>query len=82
MHINLHSTFATPHGGGGPGAGPVGVKKHLIDYLPISRVVKRKDNTYTLDYDYPKTIGYIAPFYGNFSVCLKAYAVDPAGLKA
>jgi len=74
MHINLHKTFATPHGGGGPGAGPVGVKKHLVDYLPISRVVKRKDNTYTLDYDYPKTIGYIAPFYGNFSVCLKAYA--------
>lgn len=74
MHINLHKTFATPHGGGGPGAGPVGVKKHLVDFLPISRVVKRKDNTYTLDYDYPKSIGYIAPFYGNFSVCLKAYA--------
>ena len=74
MHINLHKTFATPHGGGGPGAGPVGVKKHLIDYMPISRVVKRKDNTYTLDYDYPKSIGYIAPFYGNFAVCLRAYA--------
>ncbi len=74
MHINLHKTFATPHGGGGPGSGPVGVKKHLVDFLPISRVVKRKDNTYTLDYDYPKSIGYIAPFYGNFSVCLKAYA--------
>jgi len=74
MHINLHKTFATPHGGGGPGAGPVGVKKHLVEYLPISRVVKRKDNTYTLDYDFPKSIGYIAPFYGNFSVCLKAYA--------
>jgi len=74
MHINLHKTFATPHGGGGPGAGPVGVKKHLVEYLPISRVVKRKDSTYTLDYDFPKSIGYIAPFYGNFSVCLKAYA--------
>ena len=74
MHINLHKTFATPHGSGGPGSGPVGVKKHLIDFMPISKIVKRRDNTYTLDYDYPKSIGYIAPFYGNFSVCLKAYA--------
>ena len=74
MHINLHKTFATPHGGGGPGAGPVGVKKHLKEFLPISRVIKRTDNTYTLDYDYPKSIGYVAPFYGNFLVCLKAYA--------
>ena len=74
MHINLHKTFATPHGGGGPGAGPVGVKKHLGAFLPISRVIKRTDNTFSLDYNYPKSIGYIAPFYGNFSVCLKAYA--------
>jgi glycine dehydrogenase subunit 2 len=74
VHINLHKTFATPHGSGGPGAGPVGVQPHLVEFLPISRVVKRKDNTYTLDYDKPKSIGYIAPFYGNFSVCLKAYA--------
>jgi len=74
MHINLHKTFATPHGSGGPGAGPVGVKKHLVPFLPISRVVKRQDNTYTLDYDRPKSIGYIAPFYGNFLVCLRAYA--------
>ena len=74
MHVNLHKTFATPHGGGGPGSGPVGVKKHLIDFLPISRVVKREDNTYALRYDYPKSIGYIAPFYGNFGVCLRAHA--------
>jgi glycine dehydrogenase subunit 2 len=74
VHINLHKTFATPHGGGGPGAGPVGVKKHLQDFLPVSRIVKRPDNTYSLNYAYPKSIGYIAPFYGNFSVCLKAYA--------
>jgi glycine dehydrogenase subunit 2 len=73
IHVNLHKTFGTPHGGGGPGAGPVGVKKHLIDFLPISRVIKRNDGTYVLDYDYPDSIGYIAPFYGNFSVCLKAY---------
>jgi len=74
MHINLHKTFATPHGGGGPGAGPVGVAEHLVPYLPISRPIKRSDNTYALKYDYPKTIGYIAPFYGNFSICLRAYA--------
>jgi glycine dehydrogenase subunit 2 len=74
VHVNLHKTFATPHGGGGPGAGPVGVKKHLEPFLPISRIVKRADNTYALDYSFPKSIGYIAPFYGNFAVCLKAYA--------
>ncbi len=74
VHVNLHKTFATPHGSGGPGAGPVGVAARLLDYLPVSRVVKRRDNTYILDYDYPKSIGYIAPFYGNFGVCLKACA--------
>ena len=74
MHVNLHKTFATPHGGGGPGAGPVGVRRRLADYLPISRVVKRSDSTYTLDYDYPKSIGYVAPFYGNFMIYLRAYA--------
>ena len=74
VHLNLHKTFATPHGGGGPGAGPVGVKKHLIEFLPVSRVIMKKDGTFMLDYDYPKTIGYIAPFYGNFGVIIKAYA--------
>ncbi len=74
VHVNLHKTFGTPHGGGGPGAGPVGVKQHLQRFLPVSRVIKRDDNTYALKYDYPDTIGYVAPFYGNFSVCLKAYA--------
>lgn len=74
MHVNLHKTFATPHGSGGPGAGPVGVRASLAPYLPISRVVKRNDNTFALDYDLPKSIGYIAPFYGNFAVCLRAYA--------
>ena len=74
IHVNLHKTFATPHGGGGPGSGPVGVKKHLEEFLPISRVIKRSDNTFSLNYNYPKSIGYIAPFYGNFSVFLKAYA--------
>jgi glycine dehydrogenase subunit 2 len=74
VHVNLHKTFATPHGGGGPGSGPVGVKKHLEPFLPVSRITKRADNTYALNYDFPRSIGYIAPFYGNFAVCLKAYA--------
>jgi len=74
VHLNLHKTFATPHGGGGPGSGPVGVKEDLIPFLPISRVIKRKDGTFALDYDHPLSIGYISPFYGNFGVMLKAYA--------
>ncbi len=74
VHINLHKTFATPHGGGGPGAGPVGVKEKLIPFLPISRVVRRSDGMFALDYDHPQSIGYIAPFYGNFGVILKAYS--------
>jgi len=74
MHINLHKTFSTPHGGGGPGSGPVGVKKKLSKFLPISRVEKKADGTFYLNYDYPDSIGYIASFYGNFGVILKAYA--------
>jgi glycine dehydrogenase subunit 2 len=73
VHLNLHKTFATPHGGGGPGSGPVGVCPRLVDYLPVSIVVKRNDGTYALEYDRPKSIGYIAPFYGNFGVILRAY---------
>jgi glycine dehydrogenase subunit 2 len=73
-HLNLHKTFSTPHGGGGPGAGPVGVVEKLKPYLPISRVVKTQDGMYSLDYDIPKSIGYIAPFYGNFGVIVRAYA--------
>jgi len=74
VHLNLHKTFATPHGGGGPGAGPVGVCEKLVKYLPVSEVVKRDDGTYALEYDNPKSIGYIAPFYGNFGIVLRAYA--------
>ncbi len=74
VHVNLHKTFATPHGGGGPGAGPVGVKKELVPYLPISRVIRRSDGTFYLHYDEPLSIGYISPFYGNFLVLLRAYA--------
>ena len=73
-HLNLHKTFATPHGGGGPGAGPVGVVEKLRQYLPISRVAKNEDGMFRLDYDYPKSIGYVAPFYGNFAVIVRTYA--------
>lgn len=74
IHLNLHKTFSTPHGGGGPGSGPVGVKKELEQFLPISRVTQKNDKTFTLDYNFKNSIGYIAPFYGNFLVILKAYA--------
>ena len=74
VHVNLHKTFATPHGGGGPGAGPVGVCAKLVKYLPISLVCERPDGSYFLDYDRPHSIGYIAPFYGNFGILLRAYA--------
>ncbi|MCL2182182.1 MAG: aminomethyl-transferring glycine dehydrogenase subunit GcvPB [Chitinispirillia bacterium] len=80
MHVNLHKTFATPHGGGGPGSGPVGVKAFLEPFLPTPRIIKtgpggdNAGNVFALNSDYPGTIGKIAPFYGNFSVILKAYA--------
>ena len=74
VHLNLHKTFATPHGGGGPGSGPVGVSEKLIPYLPVSRVQKDDAGRYSLSYDHPKSIGYVAPFYGNFGIVLRAYA--------
>lgn len=74
VHLNLHKTFGTPHGGGGPGSGPVGVSARLAPYLPISRVEKERDGHFFLNYDHPKSIGFVAPFYGNFGVLLKAYA--------
>jgi glycine dehydrogenase subunit 2 len=74
LHLNLHKTFSTPHGSGGPGAGPVGVTEELKRFLPISVVVKRDDGTFALEYDRPDSIGYIAPFYGNFGIILRAYA--------
>ena len=74
VHVNLHKTFSTPHGGGGPGSGPVGVSISLVPYLPTSRVIRRSDGICCLEYNYPESIGYIAPFYGNFGVILRAYA--------
>lgn len=73
VHVNLHKTFATPHGGGGPGAGPVGVKKHLTPFLPVPRVSRLADNSYQLTSNFPQSIGHIAPFYGNFGICFRAY---------
>ncbi len=74
VHLNVHKTLGTPHGGGGPGAGPVGVSERVVPYLPVSRVDRQADGSYFLNYDYPKSIGYVAPFYGNFGVVLKAFA--------
>jgi len=72
IHSNLHKTFSTPHGGGGPGSGPVGVKSILSKYLPVPVVVEN-DGVYDLDYEKPKTIGKVHGFYGNVNVMLKAY---------
>jgi glycine dehydrogenase subunit 2 len=72
VHLNLHKTFSTPHGGGGPGSGPVGVKQKLTQFLPIPRIVKKQD-TYGFDYNYPRSIGKIKATYGNTSVLIKAY---------
>lgn len=75
MHFNLHKTFATPHGMGGPGSGPVGVKAALIPFLPVPVVEKNKETQqYFFNYRYPKTIGKVRTFYGNFNVLIRAMA--------
>jgi glycine dehydrogenase subunit 2 len=73
VHINIHKTFSTPHGGGGPGAGPVGVCKELAKFLPVPRIV-HENGGYRFDYDKPQSIGKIRSFYGNVAVLLRAYA--------
>jgi glycine dehydrogenase subunit 2 len=73
VHINIHKTFGTPHGGGGPGAGPVGVSQELEKFLPIPRVVF-DGKKYHLDYDRPYSVGKVRSFYGNIAVLLRAYA--------
>jgi len=84
VHLNLHKTFSTPHGGGGPGSGPVGVKKELTPYLPVP-IVSKKENEYLLDYNRPLSIGKVKSFYGNFGVIVRAYAyimsMGPDGLR-
>ncbi len=74
IHLNLHKSFGTPHGGGGPGAGPVGVSERLVPFLPVPLVEKRADGGFGLTCDRPQSIGHVAPFYGNFGVVLRAYA--------
>jgi len=73
VHMNIHKTFGTPHGGGGPGAGPVGVSEELAKFLPVPRIVFDGER-YHLDYDRPHSIGKMRSFYGNVAVLLKAYA--------
>ena len=73
VHLNLHKTFAAPHGGGGPGSGPVGVKKDLAKFLPVP-VISKQDDKYYLDYDRKDSIGKIKNFYGNFGVIIKSFA--------
>ena len=84
MHFNLHKTFSTPHGGGGPGAGPIGVSAELIPFLPLPVVVKTGDN-YHFDYERPQSIGRVKSFYGHFGILVRAYsyilAMGSDGLK-
>jgi glycine dehydrogenase subunit 2 len=72
LHMNLHKTFSTPHGGGGPGAGPVAVKESLSEYLPVPRIVKQDDKFKLLE-DCPKSIGRVRSFFGNFGILVRAY---------
>jgi len=71
LHINLHKTFSTPHGGGGPGSGPVGVKKELVPFLPVP-VIAEKGGRFALDFERPRTIGRVRSHFGNFSVIVRA----------
>ena len=84
LQFNLHKTFSQPHGGGGPGAGPVGVRKHLAPFLPIPTVEKSKDG-FALDVDRPQSIGKVRSFAASFGVMVRSYAyirsLGPDGLK-
>ncbi len=85
VHMNLHKTFTTPHGGGGPGAGPVGIKAHLEPFLPVP-VPTREGDRYRLDWKRPKSIGKLQSFWGNFGMLVRAYTyirtMGPDGLRA
>ncbi len=74
VHFNTHKTFSTPHGGGGPGAGPIVVRDMLAPFLPAPVVVAEADGRYRFDYDRPQSIGRVRSFYGNFGVLVRAYA--------
>ncbi|MCK4311202.1 MAG: aminomethyl-transferring glycine dehydrogenase subunit GcvPB [Candidatus Cloacimonetes bacterium] len=85
MHFNLHKTFATPHGGGGPGGGPIGVREDLLKFLPVP-MIDKKDGKFFLDYSHKETsIGKVQSFFGNFAVNIKAYIylkmLGPKGLR-
>jgi glycine dehydrogenase subunit 2 len=84
MHYNTHKTFSTPHGCGGPGAGPIAVRKELAPYLPVPQVIER-DGAYAWDHDRPKSIGKVRSFWGQFNVLVRAYvyirACGPKGLR-
>lgn len=86
VHLNLHKTFTGPHGGGGPGSGPVGVHADLVPFLPKPVLEKKEDGTITFEYNRPDSIGRVKPFYGNFGIYLRAYTyirtMGPDGLKA
>jgi glycine cleavage system P protein (glycine dehydrogenase) subunit 2 len=85
MHLNLHKTFSTPHGGGGPGSGPVAVKRHLEPYLPTPVVEEAPDGSVRLVHDRPRSIGRVRAFYGNFGMAVRALAYilayGPRGLR-
>jgi Glycine cleavage system protein P (pyridoxal-binding), C-terminal domain len=85
IHSNLHKTFSTPHGGGGPGAGPVGVSERLVPFLPTPTIERRDDGTYFLDHDHPASIGRVRAFNGNFGVLVRALtymrSMGPDGLR-
>jgi len=74
VHINLHKTFSQPHGGGGPGGGPIAVRKTLEPFLPVPAVIHREDGSFGLDYDRPQTIGKVRAFTGPFGVFVRSYA--------
>ena len=73
LHINLHKTFSTPHGGGGPGAGPITVVEKLTPFLPIPRLLKNKEGIYFWETNYPDSIGRLHSYFGNFSILVRAY---------
>jgi len=85
VHLNLHKTFTGPHGGGGPGSGPVGVKNDLVPFLP-KPVIAKIEEKFVIDYDRPQSIGRVKPFYGNFGINVRAYtyirSMGPDGLEA
>ncbi len=74
MHFNTHKTFSTPHGGGGPGAGPVAVAEHLREFLPVPQVIRRDDGSFGWSSDRPGSIGKVRSFYGQIGVLVRAYA--------